>query len=215
MLLVSCNIESNKIQTDIERRSQTITEVLNEINSSQLENGVQESLDTLNKKIIESTTSVMKDIIEQKASNLPSDGLYVVKKVYDGDTIYIDVNGKREAVRLLCIDTPEIDKKDSFAKEARNFLREAIEGKSVHIEFGNGKEQTGRDAYDRLLGYIFVDGENINGLLVENGLARVAYVYAPDTKYVKEYRKLERIAKAEKLGIWSIPGYVSNKGYTR
>jgi len=175
----------------------TLTEAMKEIESTERVNASDEAV-----------TSSM-------TSNMPSDGLYKVERVYDGDTFYINVNGETESVRMLCIDTPELKSEDPYAKEARDFLSEIIEGNTIYIEFGQGKDRTGRDVYDRLLGYAFIDEVNINGLLVQNGLARVAYIFEPDTKYVAAFNKLEAAAKQEEKGIWSIPDYVTKKGFSR
>lgn len=49
-----------------------------------------------------------------------------------------------------------------------------------------------RDRYDRLLAYIWKDGENFNLHMIEKGFARVAYVYDPNTKLLKEFGKSEK-----------------------
>lgn len=69
------------------------------------------------------------------------------------------------------------------------------------------------DRYGRTLGYIFVDGTLLQEILVREGLARVAYVKEPNTKYLMELEQAQEQAKKELLGIWSISGYVTNKGF--
>ncbi|WP_347045310.1 thermonuclease family protein [Blautia wexlerae] len=49
--------------------------------------------------------------------------------------------------------------------------------------------------------------------LVREGLARVAYVKEPNTKYLLELEEAQEKAKNESLGIWSIPGYVTERGF--
>ncbi len=68
-------------------------------------------------------------------------------------------------------------------------------------------------AYGRALGYIFVDGMLLQETLVREGLARVAYVKEPNTKHLSELEKAQEQAKSESLGIWSIPGYMTDKGF--
>ncbi|OXS54998.1 hypothetical protein B1A99_24775 [Cohnella sp. CIP 111063] len=146
---------------------------------------------------------------------IPADGTYMVLSCYDGDTCTIQNGKRREAVRLLNIDAPEIKSKDRFAAEARAYLRKQVVKKKVMIEFGLGKDRTGRDKYGRLLGYFFVNGNSINEQIVRNGLARVAYVFEPDTKYAEDYQKAEAEAEDEQIGIWSITGYVTDNGFDR
>lgn len=138
-----------------------------------------------------------------------------VAKVVDGDTLTVAFsNGTKEKVRLLLIDTPESVHPtigvQPFGVEASDYAKQVLKvGSKVTIEIGNPE----RDKYNRLLGYVFVDGKNFNQLMLEKGYARVAYVYPPNTKYLDEFKKAEEIAKEQKLGIWSIPGYASEKGF--
>ncbi|EPH81105.1 hypothetical protein D927_01501, partial [Enterococcus faecalis 02-MB-BW-10] len=60
---------------------------------------------------------------------------------------------------------------------------------------------------------IFVDGMLLQETLVREGLARVAYVKKPNTKYLLELEEAQEKAKNESLGIWSIPGYVTERGF--
>lgn len=70
-----------------------------------------------------------------------------------------------------------------------------------------------KDRYGRTLGYVFVDGMLVQEILVREGLARVAYVKEPNTMYLAQLKEAEAQAKSEQVGIWSIPGYVTNKGF--
>ncbi len=98
----------------------------------------------------------------------------LVKRVIDGDTIVIG----NESVRLLGINCPE--KGEKYYQEAKDFLENRVLNKNVELE-GNKK-----DLYYRELRYIFLDNENINLKIVEEGLANV---YILDNKeYEKELR---------------------------
>lgn len=136
-----------------------------------------------------------------------------VIKVIDGDTIKINYNGNDENVRLLLIDTPELSHKQfdgpqPFALEAKEKVETLLKNGKVEVEIGVQE----RDKYGRLLGYLYVDGTSIQEELLREGLARVAYVYN-DKKYLDRYLQLEKEAKLSKKGIWSIEGYVTEKGY--
>lgn len=82
--------------------------------------------------------------------------------------------------------------------------------KEIQLEFD---ETNKTDRYGRLLAYVFVDGMLLQETLVREGLARVAYVKEPNTKYLEELKKAQEKAKNESLGIWSISGYVTDKGF--
>ena len=98
----------------------------------------------------------------------------IVTRVIDGDTIVVN----NKSIRLLGINCPE--KGEKYYQEAKEFLEKEILGKEVKLE-GNKD-----DKYYRKLRYIFLDKENINLKIVEEGLANV---YILDDKvYEKELR---------------------------
>ena len=161
------------------------------------------------------------DSTNNKDTNNDSKGVEVnLKRVIDGDTIIVEYPDKKtnkvkeERVRLLLIDTPEsvhpTEPIEAFGVEASDYAKQYFSGvKKVQLELG--KEE--RDKYDRLLAHVWVNGENFNLHMVEKGYARVAYVYEPNTKYEFEFRKAQEKAKKQKLNIWSIDGYVTDKGF--
>ncbi|MFC4403441.1 thermonuclease family protein [Gracilibacillus xinjiangensis] len=136
-----------------------------------------------------------------------------VLRVVDGDTVKVIYKGNEETVRLLLVDTPETKHPDlpiqPFGPEASSFAEETLTGKEIQLEF-DGPE---RDKYDRLLSYIWVDGKNFNQLLIEEGLARYAYVYDPPYIHQDEMKAAEDSAKSNGRGIWSIQGYVTEDGF--
>lgn len=137
------------------------------------------------------------------------------KKKVDGDTVRVLINNKEVKIRLLLIDTPESVKKGSpvqpYALEASKFTEKRLkEAKKLEVQFDRGDRT---DRYNRALCYIYADGVMLQESLVEAGLARVAYAYEPNTTYLKQLKKVEKNAKEKKLKIWSMPGYVTKKGF--
>ena len=122
-----------------------------------------------------------------------------VLQVTDGDTCLLD-DGRK--VRYLGIDAPETQRPtqglECFGPEATERNKELVEGELVRLE----SDMTDRDAYGRLLRYVYVDGAFINGVLVEEGFAYSSY-YPPDVKYYDELLRLELDAEAAGLGLWS------------
>lgn len=136
-------------------------------------------------------------------------------KTVDGDTIQINYKGKKERVRYLLIDTPEIDHKnaqntEACALEATARNEALLKSGQVTIEFEN---EEARDNYDRLLAYIYVDGKSVQETLLEEGYARVAYVYDKNSKHLDQFSIAEKRAKDAKKGVWAIDGYVTNRGF--
>ena len=102
----------------------------------------------------------------------------IVSRVIDGDTIELK-NGER--VRLLGINAPEIGQ--PFYKEAKNRLKEFIDGKTVTLE----DDVKDKDQNGRLLRYIYIDDTFVNLELLREGYANL-YVIPPNTKHETELR---------------------------
>lgn len=123
----------------------------------------------------------------------------------DGDTIKVLVKNKEKTLRLLAVDTPEsvhpTKKVEYYGKEASNFTCEKVKNaKSIEIEYDENSDK--EDKYDRLLVWLFVDDKLFQEQLVENGYAKVAYLYG-DYKYTKDLEKVQEIAQNKNLGIWN------------
>jgi len=95
--------------------------------------------------------------------NFQNKNVFHVERVIDGDTAIIG----NHSVRFLGINAPETTSKEFYSQEAKNFLKKEIGKKNVTLVFTN--ERT--DKYGRWLAYVFLDGENINVKMVENGYA--------------------------------------------
>ena len=135
-------------------------------------------------------------------------------KTIDGDTIKIKYEGKEQNVRYLLIDTPETNHprlgKQPFGEKAKERNRELMNSGKLEIEFDIGGKT---DKYDRLLAYIYIDGVSVQETLLEEGLARVAYVYPPNTRHLDAYKKAEEKAKKAGIGIWTLEDYSTDRGF--
>lgn len=125
--------------------------------------------------------------------NLPAqvESVFVIR-VIDGDTIEL-IDGRR--VRYLGIDTPESG--EPFYDEATAKNRQLVEGKVVELCPGHRD----RDAYDRLLRYVYADGVFVNAELVAQGYAR-AYIFDPSERHSQVLVQLEQYAKMREQGLW-------------
>ncbi|KLA29413.1 hypothetical protein B4077_3473 [Bacillus cereus] len=56
--------------------------------------------------------------------------------------------------------------------------------------------------------YVFCEGIHINKLKVKSGYGIVAYSSKPNTSLLPQMLECEKEAKASKVGVWSIKGYV-------
>lgn len=130
---------------------------------------------------------------------------YPVVHVVDGDTFDIQMNGKKERVRLIGVDTPEtVDPRkpvQCFGKEASAQTKKLVEGKEVRIE--TDPSQGERDKYGRLLVYAFTaDGTNVGLHLIAEGFAH-EYTYNLPYKYQRAFKEAEAAAQRAKKGLWS------------
>lgn len=97
--------------------------------------------------------------------------------VYDGDTIFVDIYnwpaiiGNRIGIRINGIDTPEKTAKDPkikrLALESRMFVVNALKD-SKEIELRNIK----RGKYFRIAADVYIDGNNLSDLLINEKLAK-------------------------------------------
>ncbi|MDD5266476.1 MAG: thermonuclease family protein [Methylococcales bacterium] len=136
----------------------------------------------------------------------PGYGFYTVKMVYDGDTVELE-DGRK--IRLLGINTPEVQHKDKMAEaggeEARAWLIDKLQHAKVRLEFDVEKT----DKYGRTLAYLFTENkEHINLSLVKAGLATIS-IYPPNLRYADELVAAENKAEHEKLGLWQRPEYAA------
>ena len=127
-------------------------------------------------------------------------------KHVDGDTTQFLLSGKQITVRYLLIDTPETVKPNTetqfLGKEASDRTKGLLEqAGTIEIMLDNGDS---KDHYDRVLAYVFVDGELVQDILVREGLARIAYVSEPNTTYLEQLTASENSAKQQGIGIWSV-----------
>lgn len=134
----------------------------------------------------------------------------------DGDTWVIRLSDNRtlETVRAFSINTPESVGKYAehpmpFGKEASNYAKKLLEGQQVELLVTPNYD---RDKYGRLLAFVTVHGQSVQGLLLKEGLAMMAYA-EPRTPFYDELMNLQNQAKKAKKGIWSLKNYATPSGY--
>jgi len=142
-----------------------------------------------------------------------------VKYVVDGDTLVLE---NYEKVRLIGVDTPEVDDKwgrnlkdaqrshrdvkiiNEYALKAKSFLKNLVQGQTVEIQMEPGNAPIGhKDKYGRTLAYLYRQPEHlfINAQLVKEGYG-FAYTRFP-FKYAEDFRRYEKEARDNKKGLWA------------
>lgn len=146
-------------------------------------------------------TSALNIYTEEPASQMEEVLVnFTVVDVIDGDTIKVLENGEVKTVRLIGIDAPEVRSNDCKNEEATQLLSNLILNKDVQLE--SDPSQTDLDRYGRQLRYVFFDNENINQVIIEEGLA-LEYTYSKPYKYKSDFWQSQNNAKVREIGIWS------------
>ena len=131
--------------------------------------------------------------------------------IQDGDTIELKYifSGKKAGrrsgmpvrIRFLHVNSPERGR--PFYKVAKQFTSDACFRKTVQIRHAGNF-----DKYGRLLGEVVLpDGRVLNKELVKQGLAVHFKRYSSST----EYANLEKQARKQRIGIWSVADYSVGK----
>lgn len=131
---------------------------------------------------------------------LPGLPEYEVYRAIDGNTIEVEGLGE---VKYIGVVTPKLGKgladPEPFALEAWEANRCLVEGKEVQLELGCDQ----RNQKGQYLAYVYIGSTFVNAYLVEAGLAR-AKMIPPNYKHMFFFDRLEREARREKCGIWSL-----------
>jgi len=122
---------------------------------------------------------------------------YAVERITDGDSIWINKNGKKTEVRLACIDAPE--RKQFWGRESTTKLEQLLPlGQKVELR------ESGKDRYNRTVAEIFVAGQSVNIQMVKEGNAVVYPQYLKNCASNKnQYLQAEEYAKIQQLGFWN------------
>ena len=117
-----------------------------------------------------------------------------VTEVTDGDTIHVALASGPIIVRLHSIDTPE--RSQPWGRQATAALaRRLKKGTQVTLQ------PITQDKYDRLVAVVYLDDENLNAWMVQQGHAWAYRQYLDDAQYCA----WEQQARASGLGVWSLP----------
>ena len=119
-------------------------------------------------------------------------------RVIDGDTITLSSG---EKVRLLQIDTPELNPAECYGKEARSVIFTLLNAPG-ELTLKSDPKLDERDRYGRLLRYVFVGKTNINLKLVEIGAAAPYFYRGERGQYSAQILQASLNAKAKSLGLW-------------
>jgi endonuclease YncB( thermonuclease family) len=113
--------------------------------------------------------------------------------VLDGDTIEVVHAHQTERIRLSGIDCPE--KGQAYGQRAKQATSARAFGKMVSLR------TFGKDRYGRIIADVILpDGNNLNQLLVKEGMCWWFRKYAPENAVLEE---LETVAREKRAGLWA------------
>ncbi len=101
--------------------------------------------------------------------NLTAEGC-TLDYVYDGDTVALDCGSERITARLLGFDTPEA-KDPKCAAEAAHAAKATARLRALSTAGALTFSGHARDKYNRLLVTMKVDGQDVAGPMIREGLA--------------------------------------------
>jgi micrococcal nuclease len=138
-------------------------------------------------------------------------------RVVDGDTIEIMLNGQKEKVRLIGVDTPEKFASDKLHRDAARtgqdeatiqalgerasaFTKSSVQrGDTVQVEY----DQQPRNKYQQLLAFVWLsDGRMLNETIVCEGYGNALTRYPFRSDYMARFRSCERQARKQGKGLW-------------
>lgn len=137
--------------------------------------------------------------------------------VVDGDTMEVEYqDGSTDRVRLLGVDTPEVNGDTSpsefegipdtqaghawlsgWGENASSYAKSRLAGRTVKIK--TDPEADTRGSYGRLLVYIYVNGSNFNEDLLEHGYARL---YETSFTNLETFSETETKSQSADRGLW-------------
>lgn len=156
-------------------------------------------------KISNSLPTVSQSFYFQDLSWLKKYPLVKVDKINDGDTFEVILDGKMERIRLLGINTPEIEgpyrHQECFGPEASQRGKRLLTNRKVYLIKDPSVPNRGK--YGRLLRYaVREDGLFYNAEMVWEGYA---FEYSPRGQhfnYEDFFKKLQSQARQAKRGLW-------------
>lgn len=153
---------------------------------------------------------------QPEAGRIPEPGSHArvqVLEVVDGDTFWIEWYGERKRVRLLGVDTPELEpgRKDrehysqaALANDAygraRAFLKKHVDGREVELRFSVSGDQIDNTSSKRLLAYVHAGDVDVNAEICRQGFSYFYSRYPHDRR--DEFGALVQEAKAASRGLW-------------
>ena len=130
--------------------------------------------------------------------------------ISDGDTIKVlDSNKKEHKIRLMGIDAPE--KSQAFGTASKQALSNYIYQREVTVEYKK------KDRYQRILGKVILDKQDICLAMISAGMAWHYKDYEKEQSKIDRdlYSQAELKARQAKIGLWQYANPVAPSAFRR
>lgn len=130
-----------------------------------------------------------------------------VHRVLDGDTLEVWVNGKKETIRLIGTNAPEIghdpeqpfEDQDPYGQEALYTTLNGLIKQQVKIEL----DLMQADVYGRIQAWVWHDGKLLQERLLEEGHAYLD-TFIPNVRHTQVLVEAQERARNNKAGLWAV-----------
>lgn len=124
-----------------------------------------------------------------------------VTSVVNEITLDVDIGGEISRFTYIGVAAPgnENNADPIIRGKALAFNKSKVDDKIIQIE----KDSVNNDESGNILGYIFVDGEMLNIIMLKKGYVIVSG-FPTEFKYKKEFLEAEKHARSNQIGYWSI-----------
>ncbi len=137
--------------------------------------------------------------VSQTPMDYPVSGVHCpVMHVADGDTIQVWIGRSVETVRLLHIDTPEME--EPGYQKARDALKDLTGRGPVRLE-GEHPGRLERGHYGRYLAYVYIGSQCANVEMVRQGWSKYWTKFG-QSRLENEFNAAEAEAKSASRGLW-------------
>jgi micrococcal nuclease len=121
-----------------------------------------------------------------------------LSRCIDGDTFEAIKDKEKIKIRLLAVDTPELNTDEAYSEEAKIYACDLLKNNKITFEYDANSDEL--DKYGRHLMWVYVGDDLLQEKLVRNGLANVAYLY-DDYMYTDILEEAELLAIEDDLNI--------------
>lgn len=158
--------------------------------------------------LVLSLASAQRTVPLEPGESLPP-GVYTVARTIDGDTLVVTQGAVARSVRVIGLDTPELEPLQPFAREAAALTATlAAPGTQVYLM----PDEARVDRFGRALAYVVLPSRMDLGLwLLATGSARAATV-PPNTRMAAVYEAAADGARSMRKGLWAgLPGRFADR----